>query len=104
MPSICVTCRLPGFREVNTAPVARGRAEDKELQGNKVSHYRRFVFYLFKIPLDSFSFERIDYGGDLSHFWRSIGLALEAGLGHRLNKLFFMLFSEKTGIKKLSFS
>jgi hypothetical protein len=29
--------------------------------------------------LDSFSFERNDYRGDLSHFWRSIGLALEAG-------------------------
>lgn len=79
--SICVTCRLPCFREVNTAIVARGRAEDQELQGSIVSHYRTFVRYLFNIPLDSFSFERIDYRGDLSHFWTSIGLALEAGFG-----------------------
>jgi hypothetical protein len=59
--------------------VARGRAEEQELQGSIVSHYCTFVRYLFSIPLDSFSFERIDYRGDLSHFWRSIGLALEAG-------------------------
>jgi hypothetical protein len=61
--------------------VARGRAEDQELQGSLVSHYRMSVRYLFNIPLDGFSFERIDYRGDLSHFWRSIGLALEAGFG-----------------------
>ena len=88
-------------------PVVRGRAEDQELQSSVLSHYRTFVGYLFNMPLDSFSFERIDYHGSLSHFWTSIGLALEIGLQPYLlilNQLFSMLFSEEIGIKQLSFS
>ncbi len=62
--------------------MAQKRVGEDELQGIVVSHcYRAFVCFAFNLPLVSFSFEQIDYRGTANQFWKSIGLAIQPGIG-----------------------
>jgi hypothetical protein len=62
--------------------LAQKRVGEDGLQGIVVSHcYGAFVYFSFNLPLVSFSFEQIDYRGTTNQFWKSIGQAIQPGIG-----------------------